>query len=81
MNDDFVFPKLFCTRTDVLLDDLNSQALEDLKGQVFLRECEEKGLDPDIITWEQAKEIYTYIGVDLCSYALEFGLLYEHQMA
>ena len=81
MYEDFEFPKLFCTRTDRLLDDLNMKSLEDLKGQVFIRECEKKGLDPSTMSWEQAKEIYEYIAVDLCSYALDFGLLYQQEMA
>ena len=69
-------PKLFCTRTDVLFEDLNNKAIEDILEQAVIREFEDKGLDPSTITWEQAKEIYSYVHVDLCSYALDYGLLY-----
>lgn len=71
-------PKLFCMRTDVLLEDLNDKALEDLLERAVVREFEELGLDPSTISWEQAKKIYSYVQVDLCSYGLDYGLLYMH---
>lgn len=71
-------PKLFCTRTDVSLDDLNDKCLEQLLEQAVIKEFEKLGLDPTTISWEQAKDIYRYVQGDLCSYALDYGLLYMH---